>query len=196
MLLFLSIVLIMLLFISLIVLSEIRLNIENFEYANYNVVTNPNQIRLELYFLGKIKWFSFKLNNKRFKKKFNKNHIKQKMLEIKQKERLLTKDEKKRRNKIAKNIAKKLLKKVQIRQFKLEMLLDTKSVETTSYLIGLISFIIPNIIRYNIKEFEKDKYSLKILPIYQDKNNIYIKLNCIFSIKIVHIINMFKLVNF
>ena len=85
-------------------------------------------------------------------------------------------------------------KNAKIDKFRLEMHIDTKNVLFTSYLVGTVSAIIPNIIGQRIKKYNSQDFKFKILPVYNNQNNIYIKLNSIISIKVVHIINMFKLI--
>ena len=60
----------------------------------------------------------------------------------------------------------------------------------TSFAVATISSIISIILARNIKKYEKDKYIYSIIPIYEDKPMLKIKLNCIIDIKIVHIMNV------
>ncbi|MBR3673755.1 MAG: hypothetical protein IKN65_05705 [Clostridia bacterium] len=81
-----------------------------------------------------------------------------------------------------------------ITTFKLKVFLDTENAIITSYLVGIISIIIPNLLQRNIKNVNSENFNFKILPIYKNQNFIYLKLNSIFSIKLVHIINMLKVI--
>ena len=85
-----------------------------------------------------------------------------------------------------------ILKKLNIRLDYLDLELDLglEDVILTTELITLISIVISNILPHIISKYIPNKYRYKIMPIYINKNAYYIKLNCIFQLKIVHIINI------
>ena len=74
------------------------------------------------------------------------------------------------------------------------MCIGTENIILTSFLVGIISAVIPNLIRSNIKSYDENNYELEILPNFKEQNYIYLNFNGIISIKLVHIINMFKLI--
>lgn len=195
MLLFFYIILIIFIITLILLLSEIKLIIEDFEiFKNFETsilkkwnVPNYRGI-LGLYFLGKIKLFSIKINDNKTKKILEKDYIKEKIKNTKK----LNKYQSKEKIDIAKRALKNLIKEIKIKSFNLKICIDTKNVILTSYLIAIISTIIPNIIRNNIEKFNSENHSFKVSPLYKNQNYIYVKFNCIISIKVVHIINMFK----
>ena len=195
MLLFLFIILTILMIIA-IILSEIRFNIVKYEYSSNSNEQNQksdkirNQAKLEFYLLGKIKFLNLNLNNKKISTKLNKTLIENKLNQIKGNIDNLTKDEKKRRRENIKTSIKGLIKKLKIEKLGIKILLDTEDPTLTSCLIGGLYITIPNIIKHNFVNFSEENYSLDITPLYKFTNYFYISLNCIFSIKIVHIINM------
>lgn len=153
----------------IIVLSTIKFEIVDFEISNIIQITPKNY---------KIKLFSFKLNSERARKMYSKMNIEK--FDIEKGRKLLT----------IKNI--NILKKLNIRLDYLDLELDLglEDVILTTELITLISIVISNILPHIISRYIPDKYRHKIMPIYINKNAYYIKLNCIFQLKIVHIINI------
>ena len=163
----------------IIVLSTIKFEIVDFELSNIIQITSKNyKIKLLFYLFGKIKIFSFKLNSERARKMYSKMNIEK--FDIEKGRKLLT----------IKNI--NILKKLNIRLDYLDLELDLglEDVILTTELITLISIVISNILPHIISRYIPDKYRHKIMPIYINKNAYYIKLNCIFQLKIVHIINI------
>lgn len=163
----------------IIVLSTIKFEIVDFELSNIIQITPKNyKIKLSFYLFGKIKLFSFKLNSERARKMYSKMNIEK--FDIEKGRELLT----------IKNI--NILKKLNIRLDYLDLELDLglEDVILTTELITLISIVISNILPHIISRYIPDKYRHKIMPIYINKNAYYIKLNCIFQLKIVHIINI------
>ena len=163
----------------IIVLSTIKFEIVDFELSNIIQITPKNyKIKLSFYLFGKIKLFSFKLNSERARKMYSKMNIEK--FDIEKGRKLLT----------IKNI--NILKKLNIRLDYLDLELDLglEDVILTTELITLISIVISNILPQIISKYIPNKYRYKIMPIYINKNAYYIKLNCIFQLKIVHIINI------
>ena len=151
----------------IIVLSTIKFEIVDFELSNIIQITPKNyKIKLSFYLFGKIKLFSFKLNSERARKMYSKMNIEK--FDI--------------------------LKELNIRLDYLDLELDLglEDVILTTELITLISIVISNILPHIISKYIPNKYRYKIMPIYINKNAYYIKLNCIFQLKIVHIINKTK----
>ena len=163
----------------IIVLSTIKFEIVDFELSNIVPITLKNhKIKLSFYLFGKIKIFSFKLNSERARKMYSKMNIEK--FDIEKGRKLLT----------IKNI--NILKKLNTRLDYLDLELDLglEDAILTTELITLISTVISNILPHIISKYIPNKYRYKIMPIYINKNAYYIKLNCIFQLKIVHIINI------
>ncbi|MBR2240619.1 MAG: hypothetical protein IJ890_04475 [Clostridia bacterium] len=174
-------------------LLELKLTITDFEFSRGESKSDETY-RLSgsigFYFLRKIKLFSIKINNKATNKMLNNKFIKNRIKNIK----ITDNYTKKTQIKTVYNLLKMLNRLVKIDVFQLKIWIDTESVILTSYLIGIISTIIPNLIRNNIKSINKYKkennYMFQILPLYKNQNYIYLRFKSIISIKVVHIIYM------
>lgn len=188
MLLFFSIMLFILILFSMISLSELKFKINNLELSSFGTKTDTKyNVKIGLYFLGKIPILFFNLSSKKASKFIKKSYI----------EKLIKELPKIKNSKVKlqrKTIWDLIRKNGKITTFKLKVFLDTENAITTSYLVGIISIIIPNLLQRNIKNVNSENFNFKILPIYKNQNFIYLKLNSIFSIKLVHIINMLKVI--
>ena len=188
MLLFFSIILFILILIFMISLSELKFKINNLELSNFGTKTDTKyNVKIGLYFLGKIPILFFNLSSKKASKFIKKSYI----------EKLIKELPKIKNSKVKlqrKTIWDLIRKNGKVTTFKLKVFLDTENAITTSYLVGIISIIIPNLFQRNIKNVNSENFNFKILPIYKNQNFIYLKLNSIFSIKLVHIINMLKVI--
>jgi len=184
MLLFFLIISVILIMLFIIIFSEIKLIVKSVEITNKENKNEDFKCRLGLYFLGKIKWLSINLNNKKLKNINNKENI-NKFIKIK--------NSQENSKLINKKYIKCLIKNIKIDKLNLKMCVDAKNVILTSYLVAIISIIISYIIKNNAKKVNKKYHTFQVLPIYKNQNYIYVKLNCIISIKVVHIINMIKL---
>lgn len=80
--------------------------------------------------------------------------------------------------------------KPELKQLNLYMELCTSDSIFTSFSVAILASIISIIVARNIEEFSSSKYRYVITPKYEQKPSIKIKLNCIISIKIVHIMNV------
>lgn len=126
-----------------------------------------------------------------FKKSFNK----QKIDNLKVKNRLKNKMKNINFNKILKKekINLKLIKVfikdiLEIANIKLNIELGIDDAGKTAVLVGILSSIIPIIFRMKIKNI-KDQY-FKINPIYNNENIINMEISGIFGFKLIHIINI------
>ena len=81
-------------------------------------------------------------------------------------------------------------KKIKVEKLKLNLKLGTENSALTSYIIAFISSIISIFLARQIEDFSKNKYEYNIIPLYIDKNELKLSINCIISIKLVHIIYM------
>ena len=81
--------------------------------------------------------------------------------------------------------------KIDISQYKMNLKIGISDVLLNSIIIGIISIVIAFILRIMVSNTNKIyNYHYKILPIYGEKNVLKLNLNCIVSIKLVHIINI------
>ena len=172
--------------ITVIVLSTISIKIDRFKLSNYNEcgkVKYDFKIFLELFFLNKLKIFSLKIDKKQIKK----INLQQKMKNVdfnKLKTKAPSKEE-----------INKLIKKLKINVAKLNFRLEigTMDVILTSAIITFLASAIGIGLARVIKEYSKEKYQYEIIPVYQNKNQIKLDLNCIIKVKIVHIISVIYL---
>lgn len=81
-------------------------------------------------------------------------------------------------------------KRIKVEKLKLNIKLGTENSALTSYTVAVISSIISIFLAKEIEEFSHDKYQYQIVPLYTDKNELKLSINCIISIKLVHIIYM------
>ena len=198
-----GIIILNILLFFLILFSNIRLKIENFEMSNIPKVQeklkgieendekekrinkenkqageNKYKVEVALYFLGKIKWIATNLNNERMEKVYNKIQLEK--IDLKK----IRKDFELENFKEIKKVKPKII------LLDLKVNLGTEDVIITSFLVFLISTIIGIILPYTIKKYEKDKYNYEIKPVYANKNVYEIKFDGIFELKMVHIINI------
>lgn len=175
----------------LLIFSDVKIMLNTLEYStDSSSKTSKYKGKIGIYFLGKIKLFSKKIDSKRTQEFLNNNFIKEKITQIS----VFNKDNTTERYKVNRNVIKHLRKNLKIEALKLQIKIDTESVLLTSYLVGIISTLIPNLLINSIKKYDSNKYEWKIIPIYNNKNFISLKINSIISIKVVHIINMLKLI--
>ena len=181
------ITLIFLIIVLMLKFLNVRLIIDNFELVYAKKVTiHEYKASLCLYIGRKAKIVRIKLNNR--PDSINLDRIKEKIDIIKNKNTY----SKRLTNK--KKVINKLKENIELNQLKLKMYIGTENIILTSFLVGIISAAIPNLIRSNIKSFDENNYELEILPNFKEQNYIYLNFNGIISIKLVHIINMFKLI--
>ncbi len=173
--------LLILMFIMLI-LSTIRLKIDNFELSNMKKqmekLNKEYKVTITLYLFNKIKWFSFRLNDKKMRKMYSKMN--------------LEKIDLKKIEKDFKLSDLKLIKKLNLKidYLNLESKIGTENAMLTSFIIVAISTFISILLPYTVKKYEKEKYNYMIMPVYINKNVYEIKLKCIIETKMVHIINI------
>lgn len=199
MILFFSIVLIIfLLSIILIKKSNLVISIDKIQ-----IDTEQNYIEYQftvaIYVIKKIKLLSIKFNKNKIKKlkdkiskiekseKFRKNI---ETLKSKIKEDLIISDEQ------YLNVLKLIIKelKIQIDKYNMDLKFGTSDIFATSFLITIISTILPVFLMYTVYDIRELHY--KIHPIYNKENILKLSLNCIISIQFVHIINIIKILNF
>ena len=142
----------------------IKFHIKEFELQNNKIERIKIIISLNLF--NKFDILKIKLNSEKIKKIFNKSNKKIK-IEIED--------------------VKYVIQKTYIENISITAKMGTKNPTTTAILVGISSSVLAIILARKVKY---SKYSIE--PIYQDKNYIYLSINCIFKIKLVHIINIIK----
>lgn len=176
---------IILLFIVLTVflLSTLQIEIINLKIGNKEInknrIRDKYEIKIIIKFLEKIPILCFVMNNKKVRKIYNSTKI-----------RNINFDEIKRNLKNNKESI-EVIKNIKIELSKLNLIINigTENAILTSYVIAFIASIIGIILPHVINKDKIDNYKYIVNPIYQNKNEYYISLDSIISIKIVHIIN-------
>ena len=107
----------------------------------------------------------FKLNKEKLKKIISKNKSKIK-LEV--------------------NDFKEIIKKIEIPKLNINAKFGTGEPNSTAFFVAILSSIIGIALA---RKIENPRYTLE--PVYGDMNYIFLSINCIFEIKLVHIINIF-----
>lgn len=177
---FCAIIILISLLICMLVLSTIRIKIEDFEASNIQAKASPKnyKIIISLYLFNKIKWIFVHLNDKKMRKMYSKMNLEK--IDLKK----FKKDFQVKDLKMVKKIDPK------ISYLNLKTGIGVEDVVATSFIIFIISTLIAILLPYTIKKYEKDKYHYEILPLYLNKNAYEIKLDCIIEVKMVHIINI------
>ena len=87
----------------------------------------------------------------------------------------------------------KYIRKLNVRADKIysKIYISTSEVQSTAILTGILDSIIGVIISYLNVKITKDKFFYKVIPIYSSNKVLYIKIKCIFSSSLVHIISTF-----
>lgn len=160
-----------------IIISTIRISVNEFETTNLTTAKLRYQLKISFYIFNKIKWFSFRLNDKNINKISRKMHLDN--LDIKQ----LEKD-------ISLSDVNEILRiKPKISYMNLDLKLGIDDVILTTYLVPIVSTIIAIILPYMSKKNDTNSIHYKIEPIYNMKNKYYIKLNIVLNVKIVNLLN-------
>lgn len=164
-----------------IICSSLRINIKELELVNTKIYKINLEFSLNLF--NKVKWFKLTLNERRIEKLRNNSKI-NKILNSRmlRKYKNIEKTVFRKRKEIS-----KILKNLQIEKINMYAKIDTENPCLTAYLIAFISSILAIALA---RKISNPKY--KIEPIYRDKNYIYLSINCIIAIKLVHIININK----
>lgn len=166
-----------LIIILLIISLRFEIEIENFKYSNYKKQISDNFIvKFRIFILNNLKIIQIKLN----KEKINKIYSKQKLEKIDAK-KLMEKLPKSNKEKI------KILQIINLKRVNLYLEIGMQDVMITTMLIPILATILSIIFA---KISNKQNCYYKLQPIYIDKNIYKINLNCIISIKLIHIINI------
>ena len=162
----------------ILLLSNIIITINELKLSNLKeYVTDDYIINISLNLFNKFKWFNLKLDNKKIKKIYSK--IKTSKIDSR---------------KVIDNIIRinhKSIKKLKPDIEKLDLLagIGTEDAILTSSTVFLSSLFISTILPQLTKRIDEKNFKYRVIPVY-NKNVYYIELNCIFAIKLVHIINI------
>lgn len=140
------------------------------------------KINIKLNLFGKFTIFKKSFNKQKIDNLKVKNRLKNKMKDINFNKIL-------KKEKINLKLIKVFIKDIlEIANIKLNIELGIDDAGKTAVLVGILSSIIPIIFRMKIKNI-KDQY-FKINPIYNNENIINMEINGIFGFKLIHIINI------
>ena len=176
-----------LLLLVMIIISKIEFEIQNLEMSNIDKKQNNKKLKVSIFLrIGKLHWMKvcLKLNNKIKSYEQNNKAEAEKMRKTAKKEVAI----------ILKNTEIRRLimnTKVELNEFKANISIGTEDYVITSYLIGIISAILPNILA-RAKFGKKQKISKTVIysvqPIYQPKNIYSVKMNIKVATKISHLL--------
>ena len=184
---FLLLIIVLLTLLLLIAFSRIKINIKNIKFTSYKVEERHLQenydIEVKLYVLKFLRILKINITKEKLEKLRLENKIK------KLEKKLILKDVKFDVNvfDVLKNL------KIIFEELNLKVEIGTENSALTSIIFGIVSGIIQFILRNQIKNIEKQKIDIK--PIYLNQNLLNIELNCIFNIKMIHIIYVMYILN-
>lgn len=182
----LSLLFIIVLIFTMLILSTIKLEIKDFIYdstrpkskkiSQYKII-----IRLKLF--NKLTWLKIKITKEQIAKAINNKLVKKIMLK---------RMEKFKENKNIEVKKLKVLKKLNINTDKLKLYikLDTPNIATTTTLTTIIATFISIILARTASTNNMNNYRYKIQPTFYMQNFLKICIDCIVSLKMVHIINI------
>lgn len=168
---------ILLIIILLIISLRFEIEIENFKYSNYKKQIPDNFIvKFRIFILNNLKIIQIKLNKEKIKQIYSK----QKLEKI---------DAKKLMKKLPKGYKEKIkiLEIINLKKVNLYLEIGTEDVMITTMFIPILATTLSIIFS---KTSNPQNCYYKLQPIYIDKNIYKINLNCIISIKVIHIINI------
>ena len=176
------IIILMALVFFLLMLSDIEIKVQKLNISNITIEKTGLDKEFKITILFKIfkkfTWAKFKIDRNKLKK------IKNKIVIDKDKIKKIEKDFKLKDIKQMKIVYPKLT------SLDFEVRLGVIDVLATSYIVAILCSAISILLPHITKSGEENKYYYKIEPLYLKQNVYEIKLNCIFEIKMVHIINM------
>lgn len=184
---FLLLFLILITLLILVIFSKIEINVRNIRFTSYKVQERHLQedynIEVKLYVLKFLRILKINITKEKLEKLKLENKIK------KLEKKLILKDVKFDVNvfDLLKNL------KIIFEELNLKVEIGTENSALTSIIFGIISGIIPIMLRNQIKNIEKQKIDIK--PVYLNENLLNIELNCIFNIKMIHIIYVMYILN-
>lgn len=178
----LGIIIALLLIFTILLLSEIQIEIKNLKIGNKEEnkgrIKDKYEVKITLYFLEKIPILWFRLNDKRIRKISNSKQLEKIDLKAIEKNVKFNKET----IQIIKNI------KIKISKLNLRIDIGTEDAILTSYLIAFIASLIGLILPHLMQKNKINNCKYIVNPIYQNRNIYHVNLDSIISIKIVHII--------
>lgn len=155
---------------------ELKLIIDEFkmECINFKYIIKL-KYRIGIYFFGKIKIYE---------KKYNKD------INNTQNKKLNNKNNENKENKVKKY--NKALNRIKIQVLNLDVNVGTKNEIITAYVVGIVVSIVSVILGIAGKQKYKKNYIYSVNGLYNNENEVYIKLNSIINLKIVNIISILK----
>ena len=161
----------------LIYLSSFEIQIKKLDFDSEKKI-NDYLFYIRIKFLNKITWIKFKIDSNRIDryKKINNKFFKNVNIDFKSS---------------LKEIIKSGKVDIVLNRIDLKLKIDLVNPVITSLSTAFISTILSIINARYLKRNQKEKYMYKITPLYSEKIELKISLNCIVSIKMVHIIYIF-----
>lgn len=181
----LSIFFILILLVSVLLFSNIKIEIQNFSKSNYDAITKELgkkdfYVKIGIYFMNRIPLLAIKLNSKRMHKIYSKQKLEQ-IDEEKIKEIIPNKE-------VGLQAIKDL--EIELLEFKLGLAIGTEDVLLTSGIVCILASLLGILLPKIMREDKLKDISYHIQPIYKNKNLYKIDLDCIINVKVVHIICM------
>lgn len=179
----LNIFIILLMLFLLFMGSNLEINIKKFEIEITNKINYGDiLIYIKLKIFNKITFLKIKIDNKKIEKIKNSKIKNTKLLS---KINFLKKE-------IVKSNKLEILKQLDfnLEQIDLKVIIGLIDIMPTILVIPILSTIVAMIIEKTTKRYKKEKYKYSIIPNYNMNLMVKIKLNCIITIKIVHIIKV------
>lgn len=186
---FIGIILFIFLISFIIFLSTLEIEVENFVFNSNNKRSKKLEdylIYIKLKFVNKITWLKIKIDYKKIKKyKLFNNKILKKLINFKD---MVSKNQKE----IFKKENIKYIKEldIKLKKIHLDMKINVLDAMFTSLIVPLISTFLSIIVANTMEKYNNEDCKYIISPIYSEKMEAIINLNCIINVKIVHIINI------
>ena len=189
----LGIIVLILLLLIMIIVSKIEFEIQNLDMSNIEKKQNNKKLKVSVSLkIGKLHWIKVCLDKEKILKLNNK--IKSYEQNNKAEAEKMKKTAKKEATIILKNkeIRRLILNtRVELNEFKANISLGTEDYVITSYLIGIISAILPNILAratFGKKQKISKTVIYSVQPIYQPRNIYSVKMNMRVATKISHLL--------
>jgi len=149
---------------------------------NFKYLDKKYKIIVKLYFLSKLRYFKIELDKDKLKPIIEQAKVNFEKSNNRRIEKEIFKD-----RKVIKNVIKE--SKIDLEYLNLDFSLGTEFILLTTVIITTLSTIFPMLANKFIRKYDSKNYVYKFTPIY-NKNDIRLELDCIISIKLVHIINV------
>ena len=179
-------ILVLLIFFTMLVLSTIQIEIKNLNFDS----SKPKSKRLQEYLFiiklklfNKVTWIKLKMNKSKMNKVKNSTFYKKVILN---KIKKINKTQSFEISDI------KVLNELKVKTDKLNLYIkfDTKETFVTAFLTAIISTLIAIVLSRTTTKYKQEKYKYKVEPIFCTQNLFKICIDCIISLKMVHIINV------